>query len=413
MSWLFSGNSGGGKDHETLNHHNDEDEEERSSLYDSAFTYNTERQFQNNYSYAAYAPEEPEDVPASSDLDANALFSKIVELFFVVLSSIGVLFTFPFSLFLSFVSSFEKLIVFRLGRVRKIHGPGTVFVLPCIDNVAKIDMRVSSFEIPTLQVITADRGLVEMTTVVFSKVVDPMAAHCGLQNRDQTMRSLAYNVISNQVVKKMLYDLTNPTYLSNLLEDCQKEINTFCKNLGVESTKISVTQMNVVKQGENQAMNLFNTLLKSDMGSQVMQHFTPHIKAYMESNGGAANTPKQTQPNPFTSYVNSQKQVAAFYHGQVGKYYRIRCVDSKVGPVEFDINLKQAGRAGCDWTTHPGTQHQQIDVAITLQKETLFNLVNGAVSPMSAYINGQVTIAGPVDAAVALKHLAERAKDCK
>lgn len=73
----------------------------------------------------------------------------------------------------------------RLGRLQKICGPGTVFILPCIDKISRMDTRITSFQIPSLQLITADKGLVEVVAVVFSKIVDPMAALCGVQNKEQ------------------------------------------------------------------------------------------------------------------------------------------------------------------------------------------------------------------------------------
>lgn len=75
----------------------------------------------------------------------------------------------------------------RLGRAQKVHGPGTVFVFPFIEKAIRIDVRAISVEIPSFQILTNDRGLVEISVVVFFKVFDPMAAYCGVQNRDQVI----------------------------------------------------------------------------------------------------------------------------------------------------------------------------------------------------------------------------------
>jgi erythrocyte band 7 integral membrane protein len=73
----------------------------------------------------------------------------------------------------------------RLGKARSIRGPGTVFILPCIDKAITVDIRVNSNVLPAVNVITRDRGLVEFTAAVFSKVVDPMSSICAVQNREQ------------------------------------------------------------------------------------------------------------------------------------------------------------------------------------------------------------------------------------
>lgn len=51
--------------------------------------------------------------------------------------------------------------------------------------------------------------------------------------------------------------------------------------------------MNVIKEGENQAISLFNTLVKSDFGAQLIGQITPHLKNYMAEN--MANNTKNTE----------------------------------------------------------------------------------------------------------------------
>lgn len=113
------------------------------------------------------------------------------------------------------------MIVTRLGRVQTVRGPGTCFVFPLVDQTTKLDMRISTFETPALQIVTVDRGLVELAVVVFSRIADPMAAHCGIQNRDATLRSLSYNIIYNYLVKKKIYELTLPETLEMYLNKSQ------------------------------------------------------------------------------------------------------------------------------------------------------------------------------------------------
>ena len=73
----------------------------------------------------------------------------------------------------------------RLGKARSIRGPGTVFILPCIDKATTVDIRVNSNVLPAVSIVTRDRGLVEFTAAVFSKVVDPLSSICAVQNREQ------------------------------------------------------------------------------------------------------------------------------------------------------------------------------------------------------------------------------------
>lgn len=69
-----------------------------------------------------------------------------------------------------FVGDFERLVVLRLGRAQKTRGPGATVVLPCIDTYTKVDVRVNAFNVPPMQIITIDRGLVELGATVFLQV---------------------------------------------------------------------------------------------------------------------------------------------------------------------------------------------------------------------------------------------------
>jgi erythrocyte band 7 integral membrane protein len=60
--------------------------------------------------------------------------------------------TFPISIFICFkvVQEYERAVIFRMGRLRAggARGPGVFFVLPCIDNYCKVDLRTVSFDVP-------------------------------------------------------------------------------------------------------------------------------------------------------------------------------------------------------------------------------------------------------------------------
>ena len=73
-----------------------------------------------------------------------------------VISLLLVIITFPLSLFLSVkvVKEYERAVIFRLGRLLSggARGPGIFFILPCVDNYTKVDMRVITFDVPPQEV---------------------------------------------------------------------------------------------------------------------------------------------------------------------------------------------------------------------------------------------------------------------
>ena len=74
---------------------------------------------------------------------------------FTTLSWVIVAATFPFSLFwcLKVAAEYERVVVFRLGRLLGgTKGPGIFFILPCLDNIIRVDLRTVSCDVPTQEV---------------------------------------------------------------------------------------------------------------------------------------------------------------------------------------------------------------------------------------------------------------------
>lgn len=74
---------------------------------------------------------------------------------------------------LKFVIEHERIVVFRMGRLLGVRGPGPVFLVPFIDKFLKVDLRESSIEIP-LELTTADNERVTFTVVCSTKVEDSL-----------------------------------------------------------------------------------------------------------------------------------------------------------------------------------------------------------------------------------------------
>ncbi len=71
---------------------------------------------------------------------------------------------------------YERGVVFRLGRLMDLKGPGLFFKIPGIDRVRMVDLRVITLEVPPQEVITSDNVTVKVNAVIFFQVVDAQAA---------------------------------------------------------------------------------------------------------------------------------------------------------------------------------------------------------------------------------------------
>jgi regulator of protease activity HflC (stomatin/prohibitin superfamily) len=74
------------------------------------------------------------------------------------------------------VREYERVVVFRLGRLQGAKGPGLFFIIPIVDQVVKVDLRTVTFDVPPQEVITRDNVTVNVNAIVFFRVVSPEAA---------------------------------------------------------------------------------------------------------------------------------------------------------------------------------------------------------------------------------------------
>jgi regulator of protease activity HflC (stomatin/prohibitin superfamily) len=74
------------------------------------------------------------------------------------------------------VSEYERAVVFRLGRLLGVKGPGLFLLIPYLDSMVKVDLRVMAVDVPEQRIITKDNVTVGVDAVVYYKVVDPARA---------------------------------------------------------------------------------------------------------------------------------------------------------------------------------------------------------------------------------------------
>ena len=74
------------------------------------------------------------------------------------------------------VQEYERGVVFRLGRFAGVRGPGIIFLIPFVERMVKIDLRVITMDVPAQEVITRDNVTVRVNAVVYFRVLDPEKA---------------------------------------------------------------------------------------------------------------------------------------------------------------------------------------------------------------------------------------------
>jgi regulator of protease activity HflC (stomatin/prohibitin superfamily) len=94
----------------------------------------------------------------------------------IFLGVIALLVLVVFSATVKVVQEYERGVVFRLGRFVGARGPGLILLVPGIERMVKVDLRVITMDVPSQEVITSDNVTVKVNAVVYFQVLDPGAA---------------------------------------------------------------------------------------------------------------------------------------------------------------------------------------------------------------------------------------------
>ena len=71
---------------------------------------------------------------------------------------------------------YERGVIFRLGKLLGTKGPGLIYLIPVVDRMVKMDLRVVTIDVPRQEVMTRDNVPMTVDAVVYFRVIDPAAA---------------------------------------------------------------------------------------------------------------------------------------------------------------------------------------------------------------------------------------------
>ncbi|MEA1871338.1 MAG: slipin family protein [Candidatus Bipolaricaulota bacterium] len=93
------------------------------------------------------------------------------------------------------VREYERGVIFRLGRLVGAKGPGLFLIIPIVDKMVKITLRLVALDVPPQEVITKDNVTATVNAVLFFRVIDPSAAVVEVQNYIEATRQIAMTTL--------------------------------------------------------------------------------------------------------------------------------------------------------------------------------------------------------------------------
>ena len=95
------------------------------------------------------------------------------------------------------VQEYERGVIFRLGRLVGAKGPGIFFIIPFIDRMVKVDLRVVTLDVPSQEAITKDNVTVKVNAVVYFRVIDPSASVVNVEDYRRATWNIAQTTLRN------------------------------------------------------------------------------------------------------------------------------------------------------------------------------------------------------------------------
>ena len=105
------------------------------------------------------------------------------------------------------VQEYERGVIFRLGRLQGAKGPGIFFIIPLVDRMVKVDLRVVTLDIPTQEAITRDNVTVSVNAVCYFRVIDPNDAIVQVEDYQRATWQIAQTSLRSVLGQSDLDDL--------------------------------------------------------------------------------------------------------------------------------------------------------------------------------------------------------------
>ncbi|HEU4949565.1 MAG TPA: slipin family protein [Candidatus Deferrimicrobiaceae bacterium] len=144
------------------------------------------------------------------------------------------------------LNEYERGVVFRLGRVIGSKGPGLILLIPAVDKMVRVDLRVVAMDVPAQDVITRDNVTIKVSAVLYFRVIDPNRAIIGVEN---------YLYATSQLSQTTLRSVCGQAELDELLAEREK-INAHLQEIldkdtepwGVKVAKVEIKNIDLPQE---------------------------------------------------------------------------------------------------------------------------------------------------------------------
>ncbi|HWK70284.1 slipin family protein [Pollutimonas sp. M17] len=144
---------------------------------------------------------------------------------------------------LKILREYQRGVVFTLGRFTSVKGPGLVFVIPVVQQMVRVDLRVVTMDVPSQDVISRDNVSVKVNAVVYFRVVAPDKAIIQVERYLEATSQLAQTTLRAVLGKHELDEMLSEREKLNL--DVQQILDAQTDSWGIKVTNVEIKHIDL------------------------------------------------------------------------------------------------------------------------------------------------------------------------
>ena len=136
------------------------------------------------------------------------------------------------------VKEYDRGVIFFLGKVTGVRGPGLIILIPVIEQMTKVTLRTITMNIPSQKIITKDNVSIDIAAVAYYKIIDPLKAVVAIENVYDAINQISQTTVRNVIGQFMLDQLLSQTLEIN--KQFREVIDVHTEPWGVQVTAVEI-----------------------------------------------------------------------------------------------------------------------------------------------------------------------------
>ena len=251
---------------------------------------------------------------------------------------------------------YERGVVFTLGRFDKVKGPGLIIIIPFIQQMVRVDLRVVVMDVPTQDVISYDNVSVKVNAVVYYRVIDPEKATINVERFMDATNQLAQTTLRSVLGKHELDEMLAER--DKLNEDIQVILDRQTDAWGVKVNNVEIKHVDL---DESMIRRLPSRPRPSVSGAP--RSSTPRANSRRRRNWSRRPRSWPKAPTPSSSDTadpGRNRRRTELHHRVPGTHRHPAVIDGRQGITPLRPGERQRKNQGQLWRMRQGAKEKPV-----------------------------------------------------